>query len=147
VYGALGEAAPEHCLYWPAHDRVVRQLADRRPMNAEFNWWLLIVGLVIGAALTWLIMADAARREQDVEDAERADEAVWIAKVLTESGRPVTQDRVAEVLGLHRDYLGAPPPDEPAADDPEPISDAAWPGRRPDRRRPSDLDEIVDSRG
>jgi hypothetical protein len=82
-------------------------------MNAEFNWWLLIVGLVLGAALTWLVMADLTRRDDDVDAAEQAGEARWIATVLTDSGRPVTPDRVEEVLRLHRDYLAAPPPDDP----------------------------------
>jgi hypothetical protein len=82
-------------------------------MNAEFNWWLLIVGLVLGAALTWLVMADLARREEDVETAERASEARWIATILTNGGRPIAADDVEDVLRLHRDYLAAPPPDEP----------------------------------
>jgi hypothetical protein len=83
-------------------------------MNAEFNWWLLIVGLVIGAALTWLVMADLTRRDADVDAAEQAGEARWIATILTDSGHPIAPDRVDEVLRLHRDYLAAPPPDDPA---------------------------------
>lgn len=147
MYGPLGKAAPEHCLYWPAHDRVTQQLANGRPMNAEFNWWLLIVGLVVGAALTWLIMADATRREQDLEETERAGEAAWIARVLSERGKPVTEARVGEVLALHRDYLAAPPPDDRGEDDAEPLGDAAWSGSRVDQRRASELDEAVDFRG
>ncbi|HTG41436.1 MAG TPA: hypothetical protein VK697_07455 [Methylomirabilota bacterium] len=82
-------------------------------MNAEFNWWLLIVGLVVGAALTWLVMADLTRRDADVDAAEQAGEARWIATILTDSGQPIGPDRVEEVLRLHRDYLAAPPPDDP----------------------------------
>jgi hypothetical protein len=82
-------------------------------MNAEFNWWLLIVGLVLGAALTWLVMADLTRRDADVDAAEQAGEERWISTILTESGLPITPERVADVLRLHRDYLAAPPPDEP----------------------------------
>ena len=82
-------------------------------MNAEFNWWLLIVGLVVGAALTWLVMADLTRRDTDVDAAEQAGEARWIATILTDSGQPIGPDRVNEVLRLHRDYLAAPPPDDP----------------------------------
>jgi hypothetical protein len=82
-------------------------------MNAEFNWWLLIVGLVVGAALTWLVMADLTRRDADVDAAEQASEARWIATILTDSGQPIGPDRVEEVLRLHRDYLAAPPPDDP----------------------------------
>ena len=116
-------------------------------MNAEFNWWLLIVGLVLGAGLTWLIMADSARREQDVDETERAGEAVWIAKVLRDSGRPVTEARVGEILDLHRDYLGAPPPDDPGEDDAEAFASADWSDPLAEPRRPSDFDEAVDSRG
>jgi hypothetical protein len=83
-------------------------------MNAEFNWWLLIVGLVIGASLTWLVMAETTRREVDVTAAERRSEARWIATILARVGRAVPADRVEEILRLHREYLAAPPPDEPS---------------------------------
>ena len=90
-------------------------------MNAEFNWWLLIVGLVLGAALTWLVMADLTRHDEDVDAAEQEGEARWIATTLADSGHPIAADRVAEVLRLHRDYLAGPPPDDPVlnADDDE----------------------------
>jgi hypothetical protein len=82
-------------------------------VNAEFNWWLLIVGLVIGAGVVWLILADSARREVDIEHRERAGEARWIAEELRRAGRTVTDETVVDVLELHAAYLGAPPPDEP----------------------------------
>ena len=99
-------------------------------MNAEFNWWLLIVGLVIGAALTWLVMSDSARREVDVAEGEQRSEARWISTVLTSAGRPIASDRVEEILRLHREYLAAPPPDDPVAHDPAP---ALGPEAAPDR--------------
>lgn len=86
-------------------------------MNAEFNWWLLIVGLVIGAGVVWLILADSARREVDIEQQERAGEARWIAEELRRAGRTVNDETVIEVLDLHAAYLGAPPPDEPVEDE------------------------------
>jgi hypothetical protein len=86
-------------------------------VNAEFNWWLLIVGLVIGAGVVWLILADSARREVDVDRRERASEARWIGDELRRAGRSVDDDTVADVLDLHTAYLGAPPPDEPIDDD------------------------------
>jgi hypothetical protein len=55
-------------------------------VNAEFNWWLLIVGLVVGAGLVWLVMADSRRREVDVSEAERDGEAQWIAEAMIEAG-------------------------------------------------------------
>ena len=64
-------------------------------MNAEFNWWLLIVGLVVGAGLVWFVVADSRRRDADIEADERPREAIWL-------------------LELHRVYLESPPPDDPA---------------------------------
>ena len=84
-------------------------------MNAEFSWWLLIVGLVLGAALTWLVMAESTRTDADLTETEQRGEALWIASVLTSSGRPTEDASVEEILQLHREYLAAPPPDDPPA--------------------------------
>ena len=84
-------------------------------MSAEFNWWLLIVGLVAGGALTWLVLADSNRREQEISDEELSAEAAWIARTLAE---PLADaDRVERMLRAHRRYLSFPPPD--ALVDPE----------------------------
>jgi hypothetical protein len=99
-------------------------------MNAEFNWWLLIVGLVIGASLTWLVMAETTRREIDVADAERRSEARWIATILERVGQAVPADRVDEILRLHREYLSAPPPDEPSGSATGATPGASEPGPR-----------------
>ena len=96
-------------------------------MFAEFNWWLLIVGLVVGAGLTWLVLADSRRREVDLEEADVADEAVWIERVMAERGDPIDVTTAEHVLRLHRAYLGLPPvepadapaPDESAASEPD----------------------------
>ena len=94
-------------------------------MSAEFNWWLLILGIVVGAVLTWLVLADSNRRDQEQAEDELAAEAGWIARSL---GRPQVDAEVAEeILRAHRRYLGFPPPDAlvdpaelvPAADPPE----------------------------
>lgn len=78
-------------------------------MSAEFNWWLLLVGIVVGGALTWLVLADSNRREREIGDEELTAEAGWIARSL---GEPVVDAEVAEsVLRAHRRYLGFPPPD------------------------------------
>ncbi len=98
-------------------------------MNAEFNWWLLIVGLVIGAGLIWLVLADGSRRDADVEIRERASEARWIAEELRRAGRPMTNDDVADVLDLHAAYLSAPPPDEASDED---LAELAGPSAAPD---------------
>ena len=89
-------------------------------MNAEFNWWLLIVGLVVGAGLVWFVVLDSRRRETDVDAEEREREAVWLAAVLADEGWDVPPEAATRLLELHRRYLEAPPPDEAAPDeDPE----------------------------
>jgi hypothetical protein len=80
-------------------------------VNAEFNWWLLIVGLGAGAAIAWLILADLGRREEDLSDRELAEEADLIAAELARQGRPTPVDTVATVLDLHREHLRHPPID------------------------------------
>jgi hypothetical protein len=74
-------------------------------MNAEFNWWLLIVGIAAGAGLAWLTLSDWGRREEDLELDERAAEAAWIADVLRQRGEDVDSTDAQEVLALHRAYL------------------------------------------
>jgi hypothetical protein len=111
-------------------------------VNGEFNWWLLIVGLVLGAALTWLVMADTTRREVDITETEQRGESLWIARILSATGREVAPERVEEILRLHREYLSAPPPDEPEPE-PEPEQEpvrrseaAAEPADEPFRAKP-----------
>lgn len=83
-------------------------------MNAaEFNWWLLIVGLVVGAGLTWLVLADSRRRDEDVLESEIPVEAEWIATTLGASGVRADSATVEETLRLHRAWLASPPPEEP----------------------------------
>jgi hypothetical protein len=79
---------------------------------SEFNWWLLIVGLVIGAGLVWLILADSQRRESEISQAELPAEAAWIAATLEETDYAVDADTAERVLRLHRAYLASLPPDE-----------------------------------
>lgn len=112
-------------------------------MNAEFNWWLLIVGLVVGAALTWLVMAESARRDADVGDDERRSEAVWISSLLSSPDRPVEPRRVEEILRLHGEYLAGPPPDEAdEADESEAFDRFDEPEADADHDEPADHDEL-----
>ncbi len=88
-------------------------------MNAEFDWWLLLVGIVGGAGLVWLILAGGARSEDELAEDERRIEAEWIADALRRDGSRIDAGTVEDVLGLHRTYLVAPAPDldpvEPAS--------------------------------
>ena len=122
---AVPEVAEAARLYWPAHDTSAAAPRPIPAMNAEFNWWLLIVGLVLGASLTWLVMADLARRDADVDEVEAASEVRWIATILNDSGLPISPERVSDVLRLHRDYLAAPPPDDPESAEPAAADDAS----------------------
>ncbi len=106
-------------------------------MNAEFNWWLLIVGLVVGAGLVWLVVADWSRREQDVSDEERSAESAWIAQEMHQRGEHVDPEAAHEILALHREYLRRtgdldPPEDSPDSDD------RAWPDGFSDLPEPDD---------
>jgi hypothetical protein len=85
-------------------------------VNAEFNWWLLIVGLVVGAGLVWVVVIDSRRREVDVDDAERPREAAWLSKLLEDEGHAVSPEAAERLLLLHQSYLDAPPPDDPPSD-------------------------------
>jgi hypothetical protein len=78
--------------------------------------------------VVWLILADSARREVDVDRQERAGEARWIGDELSPR-RPLRRRR----HGRRRPrpacrYLGAPPPDEPI-DDEIAEENPAWPQR------------------
>ena len=85
-------------------------------MNAEFNVWLLIVGLVVGAGLVWLVIMDSRRRESEVDSVERPREAAWLSAVMIEEGYDVGPDAAERLLALHRAYLEAPPPDPVGAE-------------------------------
>lgn len=80
-------------------------------MIAEFNVWLLIVGLVVGAGLVWVVMMDGRRQEAEVDAVERPREAAWLSAVLAEDGYDVSPEAAEHLLLLHRAYLEAPPPD------------------------------------
>jgi hypothetical protein len=94
-------------------------------MNAEFNWWLLIVGLGVGAGLTWLILSDLTHREDELAQGEAAEEVSWLAETLAASGRPTSRETIERVLDLHRAYLGRDRPGALGDDDRgEPLDDA-----------------------
>jgi hypothetical protein len=105
-------------------------------VNAEFNWWLLIVGLAFGAGLVWLILADSNRRDADITEEELPVEAAWIAASVAETGRSLEPGMAEQVLRLHREYLAKPPPDDPDAILPDPFP-AAEPAASPAAASPA----------
>jgi hypothetical protein len=90
---------------------------------AEFQWWLLIVGLVAGGGLVAVVTMDGRRRDEDVGELERRAEANWISERLSARGRDrsVEPRAVESVLRAHREYLSLPPPDELVVRGPSPL--------------------------
>ncbi len=92
-------------------------------VNAEFNWWLLIVGLVVGGGLVWFVLADSRRREVDIDALERSHEAEWLAVELGREGFDISADAAGRTLELHRRYLeSTAPADLGPDDDPERVA-------------------------
>jgi hypothetical protein len=110
---------------------------------AEFNVWLLIVGLVVGAGLAWLVMMDGRRRETEIDAVELPREAAWLSAVLAEDGYDVSPEAAEQALLLHRAYLGAPPPD-PAPERPDPAPEVPSTTKVVDDGRPAT--DLLDDR-
>ena len=89
---------------------------------AEFQWWLLLVGLVAGSGLVAVMSMDGKRREADLDELERTAEANWIAERLAGSADAIDGSTVASVLRLHREYLRMPPPDAFLDDGPDGVT-------------------------
>jgi hypothetical protein len=114
---------------------------------AEFQWWLLIVGLVAGGGLVAVVQMDSRRRDDDLAELEQRAEVTWITDRLPAA---VAAERrtVEHVLRLHREYLRLPPPDRLVSV--ETGEDVEAPPRAPD---PSDgdpdrmPDDVGDDRG
>ena len=90
---------------------------------AEFNLWLLVLGIAAGAAVTWVVIGTIARNDDEVAGEEQAAEAEWIAGTIEQHGGRAPTELVAQILALHRRYLqgGSVIP----APGPEPEEDAA----------------------
>lgn len=96
-------------------------------MGEAWGWWLFFVGLALGVAGYWLVSGRVQRADDDLAADERANEAAWISRTVASWGGEAPADLVAQVLDLHRRYLGgAAPllaPDEEPAPDAQPIPD------------------------
>jgi hypothetical protein len=120
------------------------------PMNDEFQWWLLLVGLVIGALLVFLVMVDFSRSADEQADAEVSRESGWIARTLEPTDGTVDPDLIQEILRLNREWLAgsahaeaSPPPAEPAPAEPAPAEAPSASGSGPwqaGARSTSDVD-------
>ena len=109
---------------------------------AEFQWWLLIVGLVAGGGLVAVVTADGRRREEDIAELERRAETTWIAERLAGPGADLDALAVDAVLRLHREFLALPPPDRLIIEGEDPAVAVGW--QRPTTRA-ADLDADLDS--
>jgi len=102
----------------------------RKTLESRTPYVLLLLGLVVGGGLTWLVMAETRRREQDLEEQDLTDEAVWLEERLAEEGRPLSADAIERVVQLHREYLAVVSPvddaDEWRPDDLATTSEEAW---------------------
>lgn len=88
---------------------------------AEFQWWLLLVGLVAGGGLVAIVSMDGRRREEDLSELEQRAEATWIAERLGSRNGEPDAGTVATILRIHREYLSLPPPDRLLVDG-EPVT-------------------------
>ncbi len=96
-------------------------------MNAEFNWWLLIVGLVVGAGVVWFVLLDPRRREDEIDEMERSVEAARLSAALADEGTTVSPAVAERLLRLHAAYLATSEP--PWPDDQEAPDEAARDGQ------------------
>ena len=83
-------------------------------MNDGYMWWLVLVGLGVGVALTWLSVVRLPRHEYDVDASEREGEAALIAATIEARGGVCPAPLALEVLDLHQDYLASPGLQAPA---------------------------------
>lgn len=103
----------------PAEDTAPGATYTARRM-AEFNLWLLVLGIAAGAAVTWVVIGTISRNDDEVAAEEQVAEAEWIARTIEEHGGRTPSQLVTQILALHRRYLqgGAvipvPEPDEDA---------------------------------
>lgn len=109
-------------------------------MNDPYQWWLLLVGIAVGAGAAWLLLGAVPREEDDVRGGERAAEADWISASVARGGGVAPPELVEDVLALHARYLRGPAiettddiEDEPLMGEP-----VEGPARRTDPRGSSD---------
>ncbi len=113
------------------------------PVNAEFDWWLLFVGIAVGAGLVWFVLADSRRHQDEIDADELPREALWLSSALADDGWDVPPEATERLLRLQRDYLAAPPPDAPPTPDtasPPDATPSPDPAREPTALAPEGSD-------
>jgi hypothetical protein len=114
---------------------------------AEFQWWLLLVGLVAGGGLVAVVTMDGRRREDDLADLEREAESNWIAERVHGLDRDIDARTVASILRIHREYLGLPPPDQLVVQGGEDMPGVREGADLADGHADGGSDEVGDDRG
>lgn len=100
-------------------------------MNDEWQWWALILGILLGVGGYWLLRERLPRREEDIDLVERSAEADWISRSVERMGGQAPPEVVSIILDLHREYLAERAPIEPSGAghreslevEPEPVPD------------------------
>lgn len=95
-------------------------------MNDEFQVWVLVLGLALGAAITWFALGSAGRAADSgslESDDEQALEADWLARELTRQGHPTDAETLQAALALHHDLLAGRAEDGGVAGDGEDAAD------------------------
>jgi hypothetical protein len=125
-------------------------------MNDEWQWWALILGILLGVGGYWLLRERLPRREEDIDPVERSAEADWISRSVERMGGQAPPEVVTIILDLHREYLAERAPIEVTGADlresfepePEPAAELTTPTPRstsPSRAReiPTDPDLLA----
>jgi hypothetical protein len=82
-------------------------------MTDGWELWLFFAGLAIGAAGAALLFLRLPREDDDLGEAERRTEAMWISAIIERNGGVAPASLTEEVLDLHRSYLAMPRPPAP----------------------------------
>jgi hypothetical protein len=114
---------------------------------AEFQWWLLLVGLVAGGGLVAVVTMDGRRREDDLADVEREAESNWIAERVHGLDRDIDARTVASILRIHREYLALPPPDQLVVQGGEAMQDGSYGAASSGDGADRDPDDVGHDRG
>jgi predicted nucleic acid-binding protein len=81
-------------------------------VNDEFQVWVLLLGIAVGAAIAWFALGSAGRAADPTlleTDDERALEAAWLARELERQGRSVDPEALEAALALRHELATGRP--------------------------------------